>query len=94
MFDIKKVKPKNAQQAVFVTKDNYKEFINYAFPEDFNLDDLKIYETGDILVTGFHLRHGYNKAIILNRWYVCYGYKDWRDEGTYNTFNKLFDFTN
>lgn len=94
MFDIKKVKLKTAQQAVFVTEDNYKEFINYAYPGDFNIDDLKLYKSADVLVTGLHLRHGYNKCIILNHWYVCYGYKDWHDEGSSDMFNEFFESVN
>lgn len=42
MLDIKKVIPNDEFKAVYVTEENAKEFIEYAFPNEYNLDTLRI----------------------------------------------------
>ena len=42
MLDVKSIRSKIRQKAVYVTEDNVKEFLKYTHPGDYNLDTLVI----------------------------------------------------
>lgn len=42
MLNIKNVRPKTKQKAIYVTKDNIKEFLEYAYPDKYDIDSLKL----------------------------------------------------
>ena len=73
MLDIKKVIPNDEFKAVYVTEENAKEFIAYAFPNEYNLDTLRIdkdeypyvYAVVDYINANVK-----NSFFILNRWYL------------------------
>lgn len=73
MLDIKKVIPNDEFKAVYVTEENAKEFIEYAFPNEYNLDTLRIDKDETPYVYAVvDSKDGSikNDPIILNRWYV------------------------
>lgn len=88
MLDIKQARPKTRQKAVYVTEDNVKEFLEYAYPGDYNLDTLVIdrsehpylYASIDYLDTSiFDNSYTSSSHFILNKWYV-YDDHDWYDD--------------
>ena len=72
MLDIKKAIPNVEFKAVYVTEENAKEFIAYAYPNEYNLDTLRIYKDKAPYVHAVvDSKDGSikNDLFILNRWY-------------------------
>lgn len=89
MLDIKDVRPKVRQKAVYVTRENIKEFLKFAFPDEFKLDTLFIDESEspyiyaivrymDCYITAINQY----RRFILNTWYVTdeRNDDDWYDD--------------
>lgn len=78
MLDIKNVRPKVRQKAVYVTKDNIREFLKLAFPNEFKLDTLIINEEESnpyaVVTCGFSI--DWLEAFDLNKWYVSSKFND------------------
>lgn len=86
MLDIKNIIPKIRQKAVYVTKDNIREFLKLAFPDEFKLDTLFVDESeSPYIYASVRYRDCYITAskqyenFILNTWYVT----DKRDESAW-----------
>lgn len=78
MLNIKKVIPKKKQEAVYVTKENIKEFLEYAFLGEHNLDTLIINEEESnpyaVVTCGFS--SDWLESFDLNKWYVSSKFND------------------
>lgn len=77
MLDVKNVRSKVRQKAVYVTKDNIREFLKLVYPKEFKLDTLEIDESESPFVyASVRYRDCYVTAskfyehFILNTWYV------------------------
>ena len=82
MLDIKNIRPKVKQKAVYVTEDNIKEFLKYAFSNEFNLNTLIIDKDGSPYIRAV-VKYKNDDFVYgnfpLNRWYVSdeRNDKDW-----------------
>ena len=73
MLDIKNVRPKIRQKAVYVTEDNIKEFLEYAYPNEFILGTLHInkHEEPYVYAEVEYSESGFGmEDFLLNQWYV------------------------
>lgn len=73
MLDIKNIRPKIRQKAVYITEDNIKEFIEYAYPNKFILDTLHIdkHEEPYIYAEVEYAKSDFGmEDFLLNQWYV------------------------
>ena len=83
MLNVKSIRPKTRQEAVYVTENNIKEFLKYAYPDDYDLDTLTIdrskhpYLYADVEYSNIFERVS-SERFTLNKWYVTYG-NDWCD---------------
>lgn len=73
MLDVMAVRPKIRQKAVYVTEENVKEFLEYAYPDEFVLDTLYInkHEEPYIYAEIEYVKSDFGiECFLLNQWYV------------------------
>lgn len=93
MLDIKNIRPKVRQKAVYVTENNIKEFLEYAFPDEYVIGTLLInkHETPYIYAEVEYAESGFGiETFLLNQWYVTDEHRGlhWYDD---EYFEKKYD---